>query len=96
MSKSKIKVELSLRGVNELMKSPEIQAALQRAGDALAQTASVMEKGEAFGVRVHTAPYVAIANVYPDSREAALKNFRHNTLLKAIGAAGLPTTKGGG
>jgi len=76
--------KLNLPGLNELMKSGEMQAALQAAGSAVARAA-----GADYGVRVHEASWVAIANVYPASKEAAADNAKNNTLLKAVGAAGL-------
>ena len=90
---SKVKIELNLAGINELMKSPEIQEALTSAGDAVAQAASGMAGGEPFGVRTHLAKWVAITNVYPESKKAYRNNLEDNTLLKAVGAAGLPTKK---
>lgn len=88
MAKRKTRVELNLRGLNELMKSPEIQAHLQKAGEKVASAA-----GEGYGARTHTASFVAITNVYPETAEAARRNYAENRLLKGIGAAGLPTTK---
>lgn len=82
---AKSKVELNISGLREVMKSGEMQAALQTAGNAVANAA-----GGDFGVRVHQHTYVAIANVYPNSKEAAKKNYEENTLLKACGSAGLP------
>ena len=76
--------ELNLPGLNELMKSPEMQAVLTQAGNAVASAA-----GGDYGVRTHVASFVAITNVYPDSAKAAKDNFENNTLVKALGAAGL-------
>ena len=92
---SKVRIELNLAGINELMKSPEIQEALTSAGNAVAQSASGIAGGEPFGVRTHLANWVAITNVYPDSSKANSANLRDNTLLKAVGAVGLPTAKRG-
>ena len=86
-----VKFVLNLAGLNELMKSPQMESILEEAGQSVAQTA-----GAEFGSRVHQASFVAICNVYPDSKKAANENFRENSLLKAIGAVGLPTTKSGG
>lgn len=85
---AKVRFELNLRGLNELMKSPEMVQALDEAGEAVANAA-----GEDFKFRTHQASYVAICNVYPDSVKALRSNLKHNTLLKAIGTAGLPMTK---
>lgn len=81
---AKVEFELNLRGLNELMKSEEMQKALDEYGAAAAGRASSMS-GAAYGHRTHVASYVAITNVYPDSAEAARDNFRNNTLMKAIG-----------
>ena len=83
-----VKIELNLPGLNELMKSPEIAGAVLEAGQAVARAA-----GDDYAAEVHTANWIAISNVYPDSREAAKDNFKDNTLLKAIGAVGLKQTK---
>ena len=85
---AKVDFELNINGLRELMKGPEMQAALQEAGDAVASSA-----GGDYGVRVHVADYVAIANVFPDSQEAAKDNYENNTLLKALGSAGLKMGK---
>ena len=87
---SKVDFKLNLPGLNELMKSPEMQAALQGAGNAVAGIA-----GDDYGVRVHQASFVAIANVYPNSKKAAEDNYKNNTLVKALGASGLSMAKGG-
>ena len=81
---AKARFELNLPGLNELMKSPEMQGALQEAGEAVAGAAD----GN-YGVRVHVANYVAIANVYPDDQASAKKNYESNELLKAVGTVGL-------
>ena len=84
----KVEFELDINGLRELMKGPEMQAVLQEAGDAVASGA-----GGDYGVRVHVADYVAIANVFPESKEAAKDNYENNTLLKALGSAGLKMGK---
>lgn len=86
-----VKFELNMAGLNELMKSPEMESALESAGAAVASAA-----GPDYGHRVHQATFVAICNVYPDSKKAARENYKDNTLLKALGSVGLPMTKSGG
>ena len=83
-----LKVVLNLKGINALMKGPEIQAALHRAGQAVAEAA-----GEGFDSSTHLASFVAIENVYPATRKAYYQNLEENTLLKAAGAVGLPFEK---
>ena len=85
---SKVKIELNLPGLNELMKGSEIQSALQDAGNAVARAA-----GNDYACDVHVINWVAVANVYPDSQQAAHENFTNNSLLKAVGTVGLPMSK---
>lgn len=73
--------KLDIKGLRELMKSQEMQDILTDAGRQCAGNA-----GQGYDSRVHTASYVAIANVYPDSEEAAKENSDKNTLLKALGS----------
>ena len=40
--------------------------------------------GSDYAHRTHVASFVAISNVYPDSKEAAKDNYKNNTLLKAM------------
>lgn len=70
------------------MKSPEISGAVLEAGQAVAMAA-----GADYAAEVHQANWIAISNVYPDSKAAARENFEDNTLLKAIGSVGLKMTK---
>lgn len=85
---SKVKIELNLPGLNELMKGKEIQSVLKEAGEAVAQSA-----GSDYASSVDVINWIAIANVYPNSQRAASENFRDNTLLKAVGSVGLPMSK---
>lgn len=85
---AKARFELNLRGLNEVMKSGGMQAHLQSAGEATAG----MADGN-YGVRVHTADFTAIANVYPEDVESYRKNMESNELLKAAGAVGLRMSK---
>lgn len=83
-----VRFELDLKGLNELMKSDWMQGHLESAGKAVANSA-----GSGYEQRVHTASYVAIANVYPNSKDAAKENYKENTLIKALSSAGLPMEK---
>lgn len=80
---AKVKFELNLPGLNELMKSEPMQEVLDQYGASTANRA-----GSDYAFRTHVADYVAITNVYPNSKEAALENARDNTLLKALGGHG--------
>ena len=83
-----VDVKLNLKGINELMKSPEILAACEEAGRAVAQAA-----GSEYGTSSGTINYIAYCNVYPDSKDAAKENFEENSILKAVSAVGLKMTK---
>ena len=85
---AKTKFELNLPGLNALMKSGGMQSHLQAAGQAVASVAD----GE-YGVDVHVANWVAIANVYPSDLKSYRKNMENNELLKAAGAVGLRLSK---
>lgn len=85
---AKVKFELNLQGLNELMKSDEMVSVLEKCGRAVAEAA-----GADYASGVHQADFVAIANVYPDSKRAANENYHENTLLKAVGSVGLSTHK---
>ena len=78
------KVVLNLKGINELMKSEEIQGALHEAGQAVAQAA-----GEGFESSTHLASFVAIENVCPATEDAYFREIKQNALLKAAGEVGL-------
>lgn len=84
----KVKFELNLAGLNQLMKSPEIQGALEAAGAAVAGAAD----GN-YNTATHVMNYIAQTNVYPADRDSAIKNSKNNELLKALGAAGLSMSK---
>lgn len=94
MSK-RVKIELNDEGIIELFKSPEMLSYLQEVGDSVADTAeavSVIDDSD-YGARAHLADRTAIVNVYPDNEKAAVDNLENNTLVKALGASGLPRTK---
>ena len=80
----KVRFELDIGGLNELMKSAEMQAILEDASSQVEAAA-----GDGFGHRVGVATYTAIGNVFADSKESAKKAYQENTLLKALGSAGL-------
>lgn len=80
--------ELNLTGLNELMKSAEMQSHLAQAGAAVAQAA-----GTDYDHQTYVLNYVAVENIYPASSDAAHDNYENNTLLKALGSVGLSMTK---
>lgn len=83
---NKVKFELNLKGLNELMKSQGMQSQLQ------AINASVLAKaGAGYESKVSIASYEAIGKVYPTDGKSAADNLQNNTLEKALG--GLPRSK---
>lgn len=85
---AKVDVKLNLKGINEVMKSPEILAACEEAGRAVAQAA-----GSDYGINSGTWDYIAYCYVNPQTDEAYKEVYRENTLLKAVSAVGLKMTK---
>jgi len=83
-----VEFELNLPGLNELMKSSAMQSHLKQAGQAVASAA-----GEEYGRSTYVLNYVAVENIYPTSAKAAIDNSNHNTLIKALGSAGLSMKK---
>ena len=85
---AEIKFELNLQGLTELMKSPEMQSALDAAGEAVQAAA-----GDGYETSSRTGRYIGFCNVYPGDRAAARDNGKNNTLLKALNTAGLRMSK---
>lgn len=83
-----VKFELNLKGLNELMKSSEMQSALDAAGDAVIDAA-----GEGYKKTSKTGRYMGFCNVMPDTEKARRDNLEHNTLLKAVGQTDLKMSK---
>jgi hypothetical protein len=83
-----VKFELNLPGLNELMKSPEMQAVLDSAG---AQVASIA--GSEYEATPRTGRWIGFSNIYPISKEGAKDNAENNTLIKALSASGLRMSK---
>lgn len=93
VKRGNVTFQLNMAGLNELMKSDAMKEVLQEAGEYVANSASSMTDGEPYGVNVHDAQWVSIANVYGDSDVAKRRNYEENILLKALSSSGLPLTK---
>lgn len=83
MSKA-VEFELNMPGLNELMKSAEMQAVTEAAGRSIAMAA-----GAGYATKTHVASFVAVTSVYPETEEANRDNLKNNTLLKATQSTGL-------
>lgn len=81
---ARVDFELDLAGLNELMKSAEMQTVLREAGQAALNVA-----GDGYGTETRVLSFTAIQNVYPNTKEGAKDNALHNTCVKAVGATGL-------
>lgn len=81
---AKVDFKLNLAGLNELMKSGAMQAHLRSAGAAVANAA-----GGEYEHRTYVIRWVAVENIFPASAKAASQNYKENTLMKALGSAGL-------
>lgn len=77
---NKVRIKLNDRGIQELLKSQEMQSILREQGQAVAAQAG---EGYASNVVVYTKR--AVAQIYPTSAESAFDNYENNTLLKALG-----------
>lgn len=86
------KIELNLKGLNELMKSEPIQNIVKDHADTVAEIASSMS-GEEYNSDMRVLNWVAVGTAFPASKNAARDNYRHNTLEKALNSTGLPRHK---
>lgn len=79
---SDVVFKLDLRGLNNLMKSPEMQGVLNSAAERIRDVA-----GDGYTVEAaHPISFVAIASVRIGDFKSRLDNSRNNTLLKAAGS----------
>lgn len=78
---SNVRFELNLKGLNELMKSAPMQAALDAAAQGIATRAGAGFEVEA----AHPIRFVAIASVHAASDGAKRESRRNATLDKAVG-----------
>lgn len=79
MSKQ-VEVELNSAGIQELLKSSEIQAACTEQAKKVASRA-----GDGFAVDSYIGKTRANAMVFAETAEANKRNMQENTLLKALG-----------
>lgn len=79
----KVKVELNLKGVNELMKSAPIQSALKAAGEAVARQAG----GQAHADSTRTINWIAVQDIRSDDEKDL------NALISAASSVGLSLRK---
>ena len=88
---NKVDFELDIEGLQELMKSSEMQQILNETATSVAEKARMQTGNEDFGHDVRVASYVAIGTVFPQSEAAARASYQDNVLEKSL--SGLPRTK---
>lgn len=74
-----LKVKLNYQGIGHLLKSQEMQDALE---SITRSAASAAGSGYAYDVKVMKTR--AISSVYTETKKAARENLKNNTLLKAV------------
>jgi hypothetical protein len=80
---SNIRVELNGAGIREFLHSPELLALLKGYADEAAA-----RLGEGYAADKYSAPTRNYAAVYPETREAWVKNLKDNSILKAVFSVG--------
>ena len=83
---SKVRFELNLPGLNELMKSPAMQSELKRYGsNTLSRANSMAQVSNAeYSMNTRTINWIAVTTVRADNYQARRDNYENNTLLKAL------------
>ena len=81
----KVRFELNMPGLNELMKGPEMQSVLQEKGQQVKDNAQGMCPGGEYQTRTVTGRWIAATFVSVENYEAIKDNYENNTLLKALG-----------
>lgn len=83
---SKVDFKLNLPGLNQLMKSPEMQGILlQKAKEVEGRANSMKQDPKAeYYTMTKTINWIAVANVRCANGEAIHENLENNTLLKAL------------
>lgn len=87
---NKVKFKLDLPGLNELMKSPEMQSILsEKGGQVMARANSIAQDNDAkYSMSTKTINWIAVTTVRADNSAAIRENLDNNTLLKALGGGG--------
>ena len=85
---SKVKFELDLPGLNQLMKSQEMQAILAEKGARVMQAANgaATVKGAEYSMDTKTINWIAVTTVRCENGAAMRDSLENNTLLKALGS----------
>lgn len=76
---SKVRIVLNSKGIQEMLKSPEIAGAVQDACNKIQAKA-----GSGYASNVVTGKRRSVGRVYAVNDEAVSDNYKNNTLLKAL------------
>ena len=83
---NKVDFKLNLPGLNEIMKSPEMQSILAEKGAEVMARANGNSQipNAKYGMDTKTINWIAVTTVRADNGEAVAENLRNNTLLKSL------------
>ena len=83
---SKVNFKLNLPGLNQLMKSPEMQSILSEKGaEVMARANSNAQIPDAeYSMNTKTINWIAVTNIRAENGAAVLENLERNTLLKSL------------
>lgn len=84
---SKVDFKLNLPGLNQLMKSAEMQNILTEKGREVMSRAYSMSQvpDSEYSMDTKAIRWIAVTNVRAENYEARKDNYENNTLLKALG-----------
>lgn len=84
---SKVSFRLKLTGLNQLMKSPEMQSVLTEHGAKVMNAANSNKRlaDAEYTMSTKTINWIAVTNVRAGNGAAIEENLEYNTLLKALG-----------
>lgn len=83
---SKVDFKLNLPGLNQLMKSPEMQSILSEKGaGVMARAQANAQRSDAeYSMNTKTINWIAVTTVRAENGTAVYENLEHNTLLKSL------------
>jgi hypothetical protein len=90
------RVEVNLKGINEMMSSSEVRDFMQHAGEAVAQAANQLSDGDNFKAETKTTKsgWIGLTEIFPNGERGEKMNLENNTMLKAAQSAGMHMSKG--
>lgn len=83
---SKVKFKLNLKGLNEVMKSPELQSLMQESGERIRNAAASMSNGGQFETQTKPIRWIAVTDVRVKDKKAMKAVLEDNVLNKALNA----------